>query len=142
MGAALILITACSKEQKDLPVASFKCTNKVNIGDTVYFKNTSEGAITFDWDFGDGSGSTEENPSHVYTERGVFTILLVATNTDGSDKASRDILIMPWATRAPMPTTIDAAASVVDMKIYAFGGNAFLDSAASTTPTIPTPGHG
>jgi len=122
MGAALILITAC-KELKELPVASFKCPNTVGVGDTIYFQNTSEGANTFDWDFGDGNGSTEENPSHIYTEQGVFTILLVATNEDGSDEASWDILITPWATRAPMPTPRSAlCTAVLDGKIYAIGG--------------------
>jgi N-acetylneuraminic acid mutarotase len=122
LGTTLLLITACNKEQKDLPVASFKCPNTVGVGDTIYFRNTSEGANTYDWDFGDGDVSTEENPNHFYTERGVFTILLVATNEDGSDEASWDILIKPWRTRASMPTPRDATTSAVNGKIYAFGG--------------------
>lgn len=58
MSATLLFVTACSKEQKDLPVASFKCPNTVGIGNTIYFQNTSEGANTFVWDFGDGNIST------------------------------------------------------------------------------------
>ena len=98
LGYLILLITGCNKE---LPVASFKCPRTVGIGDTIDFQNTSNDAITFDWDFGDGNGSTEDNPSHIYTESGVFTILLVATNEYGSNEASRDILIKPFATRSP-----------------------------------------
>ncbi|WJI09196.1 PKD domain-containing protein [Methanobacterium sp. CWC-01] len=37
------------------------------------------------WDFGDGGTSTEQNPSHVYTAEGTYTITLTATNSSGSD---------------------------------------------------------
>ena len=123
MGAALILITAC-KELKELPVASFTLNPATaGVGDTIYFQNTSEGANTFDWDFGDGNVSTEENPSHIYTAEGMFTILLVATNADGSDEASGGIWITLWTTRAPMPTgRWELSTCVVDGKIYAIGG--------------------
>jgi len=120
LGYIIPLIAGCNKE---LPVASFNCPNTVGIGDTVYFQNTSEGANTFGWDFGDGTGSTEENPSHFYTERDSYTILLVATNEDGSDETSRDILITPWGTRALMPTArLGMGAAVVDGKVYVIGG--------------------
>ena len=123
MGATLILITACSKEQKDLPAASFQCPNTVGVGDTIHFQNTSEGAVTFSWDFGDGNVSTEENPSHIYTEPGVFTILLVATNENGSDEISFGILIKSWSAKASMPTPRSAlCTAVIDGKIYAIGG--------------------
>jgi N-acetylneuraminic acid mutarotase len=134
LGAAFILITTCSKEQKELPAASFLCPNTVGIGDTIYFQNFSEGANTFDWDFGDGNVSTEKNPSHIYTEPGVFTIILVATNEDGSDEASWDILIKPWGTRAPMPTArFWFTSEVVNGKIYVFGG-----ATANYAPTLAT----
>lgn len=36
-----------------------------------------EGEITsWSWDFGDGTTSTDQNPTHEYTESGIFTILL------------------------------------------------------------------
>ena len=126
IGAALILITACEK----LPVASFTVSPPSSwIGDTIYFQNTSEGANTFDWDFGDGSGSIEENPSHIYTAEGVFTIHLEVTNADGSDEASRDLMIRykppqpVWTFRTDMPTgRWELSTCVVDGKIYAIGG--------------------
>ena len=127
LGTALILNTACEKSPEtsfsDL-VASFRVTpHSAGVGDTIYFTNTSEGANTFDWDFGDGNGSTEENPSHIYTTIGIFKILLVTTNVDGSDEASGSVEIKPWTTRADLLTARwEMGISVVDGKIYAIGG--------------------
>ena len=36
------------------------------------------------WDFGDGSTSSERNPSHTYAAAGRYTVLLVATDNDGA----------------------------------------------------------
>jgi len=48
------------------------------------------------WNFGDGIVSTEQNPSHTYADRGIFTIALFATNdlggaVTGSGPASIDL---------------------------------------------------
>jgi PKD repeat protein len=37
------------------------------------------------WDFGDGATSTLQNPVHVYTVPGTYTVSLTATNASGSD---------------------------------------------------------
>lgn len=47
------------------------------------FKNLSENAISYFWDFGDGSTSTETEPKHAYTEEGEYDITLIATNEFG-----------------------------------------------------------
>lgn len=53
-------------------------------GTTTNFTNTSTGATSYAWAFGDGEMSTEEHPSHTYDEDGVYTVTLTATNTCGS----------------------------------------------------------
>jgi YVTN family beta-propeller protein len=40
------------------------------------------------WDFGDGGMSSEQNPTHVYTSTGTYTVTLAATNNCGSDSVS------------------------------------------------------
>jgi PKD repeat protein len=38
------------------------------------------------WNFGDGSGaSSAQNPTHIYTKKGLYTVELTASNTMGSD---------------------------------------------------------
>ena len=39
--------------------------------------------ITYLWDFGDGNGSTEANPSYTYTTVGTFNVSLVVKDTEG-----------------------------------------------------------
>ncbi|SFT84890.1 gliding motility-associated C-terminal domain-containing protein [Algoriphagus locisalis] len=43
---------------------------------TVDFEDLSQGATTWTWDFGDGTTSTEQNPSHTYQSSGRFTVTL------------------------------------------------------------------
>ena len=40
---------------------------------------------TWLWDFGDGKTSTEQNPLHIYTESGTYTVTLTASSPPGSD---------------------------------------------------------
>lgn len=44
------------------------------------FSNSSTGATSYEWDFGDGNTSTEESPTHVYADPDEYTVTLVATN--------------------------------------------------------------
>lgn len=56
--------------------------------DTVYinglgmvtFTNSSTNSIQWTWNFGDGSTSNEENPTHVYSSVGTYTVTLTAIN--------------------------------------------------------------
>jgi len=38
------------------------------------------------WDFGDGESSIEQNPIHLYSAQGTYTVSLTATNSQGSDE--------------------------------------------------------
>ncbi len=62
------------------PVADFTFT--VN-GSTVVFQNTSAGANTYTWDFGDGSNSTAPGLSHTYAAAGNYNVCLTANTTAG-----------------------------------------------------------
>lgn len=42
-----------------------------------------DGAIEYSWDFGDGAGSVEANPSHTYTETGTYLAELTVTDDGG-----------------------------------------------------------
>ncbi|MFY9310545.1 MAG: PKD domain-containing protein [Bacteroidia bacterium] len=51
----------------------------------VDFTNTSIFAITYLWDFGDGTTSVDENPSHDYINPGLYTVTLMAFGATGTD---------------------------------------------------------
>jgi PKD repeat protein len=40
--------------------------------------------VSWRWEFGDGAGSSERNPSHTYDEPGRYEVLLVVTDDDGA----------------------------------------------------------
>ena len=57
---------------------------------TVHVTDKSSGnPISWNWDFGDGSTSTEQNPSHTYSQAGLYTVKLTATNDQGSDTKTK-----------------------------------------------------
>jgi len=87
---AIILMTSCYDPyyyDYQNAEASFY-TNETNygIGEEVQFYNTSNDAVSFFWDFGDGETSTNINPSHIYTEAGTYEIKLNAYGRDGKDE--------------------------------------------------------
>jgi PKD repeat protein len=46
---------------------------------------------TYEWDFGDGEISTDENPTHAYVEADYYTVSLTVTDDEGnSDTLTRD----------------------------------------------------
>ncbi len=47
------------------------------------FTDRSNGSNAWQWDFGDGIFSTEQNPSHVYTQTGSYNVSLKAINGEG-----------------------------------------------------------
>ncbi len=55
---------------------------------TAVFNNTSLAGQTFLWNFGDGTTSTEEYPTHIYTEPGNYTVTLTATDESTCNKVS------------------------------------------------------
>lgn len=54
----------------------------------------------YEWDFGDGNTSTEDDPTHFYDAPGTYTVTLIATSTNGcADTISYDVNIgeLPFA---------------------------------------------
>jgi len=57
---------------------------------TVYFSDLSSGSPTsWDWAFGDTSGSPDQHPSHEYATVDNFTVSLTATNSAGQDTETK-----------------------------------------------------
>lgn len=69
------------------PIADFSANKTtVAINETVSFSDESSFAPTsWAWDFGDGTTSTEQNPTHSYAEVGTYTVQLTVENENGSD---------------------------------------------------------
>jgi PKD repeat protein len=80
--------------------------NNVGVGETITFDGSGsydeEGeALTFRWDFGDGSASSQESPQHEYSAIGQYIVtLIVADEQDQAQQASKIIEVggLPTAT--------------------------------------------
>lgn len=61
---------------------------------SVHFENKSLKGTTYFWDFGDGSTSSLQVPTHVYKKKGDYTVSLVVTNAIGcTDRTERTVRI-------------------------------------------------
>jgi len=63
--------------------ASFTSSPDSGCSLTVFFTNTSTGATSYLWRFGDGNTSNKTNPAAVYTIPGTYTVTLIAKNSSG-----------------------------------------------------------
>lgn len=99
------------------PRASFSAEPKVCVNTDVEFENTSCNGEEYFWDFGDNTTSTGENPTHQYTQPGIYNITLIAENECGeSDPFTRQIEVigLPEANAlfTPDPTPICAPQTI------------------------------
>lgn len=64
-------------------VATFESSaNAYRVGEMVQFKDRTDGAQQWEWDFGDGSEiSNQKNPLHIYTEKGNYDVRLTVNNS-------------------------------------------------------------
>jgi gliding motility-associated-like protein len=91
-----------------LPTVQFALSNEC-INETVQFDNQSSDPLplVYSWSFGDGSPlSAAEDPSHIYTTDGQYTVTLTAENGNGCVDSLQQTMTI-W----PLPA-IDAGADV------------------------------
>ena len=82
-------------EEQRLPVANFSTdVIKGNVPLSVQFTDLSEKATEWNWSFGDGNTSTEQNPTHTYSAAGIYTVNLTATNANGTDSKLATITVL------------------------------------------------
>jgi uncharacterized repeat protein (TIGR01451 family) len=82
------------------PTAAFTAETPVCFGEQVVIDNTSVPGIppatTYEWDFGDGTTSNEEEPGvHWYDAPGTYMITLTACNDAGCDAYSQEVEVLP-----------------------------------------------
>jgi hypothetical protein len=78
-----ISFPGCEEDDEVLPqvIADFTYTLNEDSG-TIRFINTSEGASSYKWDFGNGQTSSEINPIRTFAN-GTYTVILEASNVAG-----------------------------------------------------------
>jgi PKD repeat protein/Tol biopolymer transport system component len=83
---------------RERPVCGFSGSPSSGYGPlTVDFTDVSTGGVTgWEWDFGDGNTSTEQNPSHQYSAPGSYTVALTVTDGVACDTETKaDYITVP-----------------------------------------------
>lgn len=73
----------------ELPQADFTFAESGFVASEYNFFNSSVNALEYSWDFGDGSSSDEESPTHIYLSPGSYTVTLYAWSAEGCE----DVLV-------------------------------------------------
>lgn len=113
----------------------------------VHFFNTSVGATTYSWAFGDGGTSVSAAPGDLYTTAGIYTVTLVASDANGCKDTARGHVVIygsgggfaytPLSGCTPLAVHFNAALSNVPNITWDFAdGTTFATSMSDTTTHI------
>jgi len=90
-------------DMSDIAASFFTLNSPGCVPATVIFNNTSTGGLTFFWDFGDSTTSTQFDTSHTYQDTGTYQVMLVVT--DSTTCRIRDT-VYAIVTVNPLPITV------------------------------------
>lgn len=95
------------------PLAEFETEDikEPALNGEVRFLNYSKDADTYFWDFGDGSTSDENSPSHSYVEPEEYLIVLIASNEFGCNDTAQKKITVPFYFGLHIPNAISPAHS-------------------------------
>ena len=93
------------------------------------------GSLNYAWDFGDGSGaSNEADPSYTFTSAGVFIVRLTVTDSDGLfDVATKAITVSAPQNTAPTAVASISPVSGLNSLQFSFDASASTDSESALT---------
>ncbi len=127
--------------------AAFTATTPVCLGQAVIFNNTSAGATSYLWSFGDGTTSALSDPSHTYGSAGTYTVWLTATSGLGCgfDVTSSTVTINPMPSPAldisPNPAAMGNTVWFTDTGSGATGWEWNFDDGVITQTTVNNTQH-
>ncbi len=135
------------------PVAEFSAApTVVATGDQVQFTDASQDVVTsWEWQFGDGGTSTEQNPKHAYATNGTYTVTLTVHGPGGDDTIIKDHYIdvsVPNPDFVATPTTVvvdhevsftDQSTGNIETRSWQFGDGG-TSSAQNPVHVYTTPG--
>jgi len=73
------------------PVAAFTWSQPLPL--TISFSDASTATTAWQWDFGDGTTSSQRNPDHVYALPGDYVVRLTVTGPGGTDAVEKTVTV-------------------------------------------------
>lgn len=127
------------------PYADFTADyNRVQPLEEIRFTNISDRAVSYEWDFGDGTGSTVMNPIHYYTDEGTYQVSLRVTSKDNNVDIAYmtieviytllEITVVEWNDQERIEYLVDDAFVILYETLYDWEndindvGNGYTDS--------------
>ncbi len=96
--------------QPDFPVVTIEHPE-------IKFNNLTNGAFTYNWDFGDGKTSLEMNPTHRYSEMGKYRVIMKAISEfNCSDTLGRYVEVIPF--KFFIPNAFRPASDIPENRIF------------------------
>ncbi len=132
------------------PVAAFATndTFKCQPSLTASFQDQSTNAVSWQWSFGDGGNSTQQNPTHTYSSFGSYDVQLIVTNASGCTDTLKKtnyvritkpvISFAGLPARGCLPFTLSPVANIVTEDVVTSWSWNFGDGFFSN---LPNPSH-
>ena len=77
----------------------------------ITYESTTDGAVSWEWDFDDGDTSTSESGSHYYDDYGDYTVTLTVTSEDGSTDTYTEDITLDESPSAYFTVDVDSGSS-------------------------------
>ncbi len=134
--------------------ADFSSSSPDTVGQPTQFTNLSTGAVSYEWDFGDGLGSsTAVNPTYTYNATGIYDVTLIASDGVITASVTYPVEIVPVGVLTPSaafshtaPNTIGEVTQFTNLTEdgvnyeWDFGDGTALNTAVSPTHIYTTAG--
>lgn len=111
--------------ENQIPVAAFASSlTSANVGEEITFTDASSDEdgeiVSWLWDFGNGTTSTDQNPTISYEEEGSYTVTLTVTDDEGdTNSASETISIEEGVIEVSFSTSVEE--STIEGTEFLFG---------------------
>jgi len=116
------------------------------------------GVVSYTWDFGDGTSSTEKNPNYTYTDVGTYIVVLTVADAQGLEDTDTVTIVVEASENvepsaqisvdevtgiAPLEVEFSSEGSMDDVEIVSYAwdfGNGDSSTDANPTYTFTAPG--
>lgn len=130
-------------------ISSFTQTVPTCPAANITFNNTSQGATSYDWDFGDGNTSSGINPSNLFANNNTsvltYTVKLITNNTNNCrDTSTQVISVNPKPLAVFVPSASSGCPQLnVNFTNNSIGGTIYTWDFGDGSATVSTsdPGH-
>lgn len=151
-GSAPVAVSLTIDAVNDAPVADAGATYEANEGSVVTFAaggsvDIDGDALTYAWDFGDGTSGAGAAPTHAYADDGTYAVTLTVSDGSLSDRAATTATIANVAPNVAAPavpvapvqlgTAVDVSATFMDPGTGDAPFSATIDwGDGTTTPAV------